>query len=443
MITPNKDIILFFLNIYIIYFLHNRPEFLIYVRDFLHIILFKIYSQNYFLVEFIFGRDLNNNEDVLEEDVVASTNGEPVTNDNIIKYENKYLKEIRLLNKEFVFKAEEEQERNDIFLATLQELNEKLLEEIRQVKSKIDKNKLLITNYELKKEDYCVFNEECESGKDRKHGKDQSGEDDGSEYDESEYDESGDDESVNRDKKEEKMKELIYENECLEKEYNKLFRVYEDQKGIKEEANIISRKYIINKQLEKLKNCYVMEKTPLGNVLMIYNIQKNSFSYYSDNSIPYRYLETVARKYIKTFNCRPIFVDMEEELKLAEERWEKERIEKEEKEKEKENKEKERENKESEPKKKKNVFAKFKSYNKDTSATAKSMVAPPKNSIPNTQLTKEQENEKILLKEKANCYTYEGKFANFSFLKKVDRKIVNKKYGLSFADFKKIKKDIK
>jgi hypothetical protein len=44
----------------------------------------------------------------------------------------------------------------------------------------------------------------------------------------------------------------------------------------------------------------------------------------------------------------------------------------------------------------------------------------------------------ILLKDKANRYTYEGKFANFSFLKKVDRKAVNKKFAMTFADFKKM-----
>jgi hypothetical protein len=99
---------------------------------------------------------------------------------------------------------EEEQERNDIFLATLQELNEKLLEEIRQVKSKIDKNKLLIANYDLKKEDYCVFNEECESGRDREDEKDESGDDESI---------NGDDESINEDTKEKEMQgvRLIYQ----------------------------------------------------------------------------------------------------------------------------------------------------------------------------------------------------------------------------------------
>jgi len=122
-------------------------------------------------------------------------------------------------------------------------------------------------------------------------------------------------------------------------------------------------------------------------------------------------------------------VDMEEELLFAEKRWEKERKEKEE----------EKKEIQSNIPEKKNVFAKFKSYNKEGINGRVHVGVPPKNSIPNT---KEQENEKILLKEKANRYTYEGKLVNFSFLKKVDRKVVDKKYNLSFADFKKIHKTI-
>jgi len=37
----------------------------------------------------------------------------------------------------------------------------------------------------------------------------------------------------------------------------------------------------------------------------------------------------------------------------------------------------------------------------------------------------------------------EGKFANFSFTKKVDRKIVDKKFGMTFADFKKMQMEMK
>jgi hypothetical protein len=197
-----------------------------------------------------------------------------------------------------------------------------------------------------------------------------------------------------------------------------------------------ARQHIINKRLDKLINCYVMEKTPIGNVIMIYQKDKESFKYYSDCNIPYRYLEVVSRKYVKLFNCRPIFVDMEEELRLFEEKWEKEQEFK--KIKEEEDKKEEEQKKENKIEPKKNVFAKFKSYNKDAGAKI-SMAPPPKNSI-TKNVAENKENEKILLKERANRYTYEGKFANFNFLQKVERKVFNKKLGLTFADFKKMKK---
>ena len=60
------------------------------------------------------------------------------------------------------------------------------------------------------------------------------------------------------------------------------------------------------------------------------------------------------------------------------------------------------------------------------------------NSIPNKNSVETKENEKILLKERANRYTYEGKFANFTFLQRIERKVFNKKLGISFADFKKM-----
>jgi hypothetical protein len=87
---------------------------------------------------------------------------------------------------------------------------------------------------------------------------------------------------------------------------------------------------------------------------------------------------------------------------------------------------------------KKNVFAKFKNYNKE-SGTGKVNrgAAPPKNSIPNNNSVKKAD-EKTILKENANRYTCEGKIANFSFLKKPDRKVIDKKYAMTFADYKKL-----
>ena len=196
--------------------------------------------------------------------------------------------------------------------------------------------------------------------------------------------------------------------------------------GDADKAEEKANKFIFEHRLEKLTNCYVMEYTPLGNVIMIYDKERETFKFYSDTTIPYRYLEVVGRKYAKQFGCKQIFIDMEEELKISEEKKEREQMEKEEK--------KEESIKNQIPnEQKKNVFAKFKSYNKEAGTGHVNIAPPPKNSIPN----KLQENERSVLKERSNRYTYEGKFANFSFIKKIDRKTVDKKYAMSFADFKK------
>ena len=187
-----------------------------------------------------------------------------------------------------------------------------------------------------------------------------------------------------------------------------------------------ARQNVIQARLAHLTNSYVMEKTPVGNVIMMYQHEKGSFLYYSDSNVPYRYLEVVARKYVKMFDCRPLYVDMEEELRLVEE----ERVRK--------------ADALALVKKmdaavapvpaKKSVFAQFKKYNKEAGSKI-AMVAPPKNSIPTKNVTEDK--GVASLKERANRYTYEGKFANFNFLKKVEKKVFNKKLGLSFADFKK------
>ena len=203
-----------------------------------------------------------------------------------------------------------------------------------------------------------------------------------------------------------------------------------------EESRVKAKNYLVNQRLDKLMNSFVLDNTPLGNVIMTYNNNKEVFEYYSDNSIPYRFLESVARKYVITYFCRPLYVDMEEELKESE----KKRLEKENEEKLQKEKEKEELNNKAIIPIKKSVFAKFKSYNKEGGSGGKISVgaAPPKNSIPNSNLNTNTNNEnKFLLKEKTNRYNYQGKIANFSMIKKINKKDVNKKYAMTFAEFKK------
>lgn len=164
---------------------------------------------------------------------------------------------------------------------------------------------------------------------------------------------------------------------------------------------------------DNLLNCFVIETTPIGNVLMNYNSKKETFDYFSDMSIPYRYLLVVCRKYVMQFNCVSLYVKSEI---------------------------KELVNNESDKKKnsvdpvKKNVFAKFKNYNVDSKVPLAGP-GPPKNSIPQPA----QQTGPVLLKDRINRFSYQGKFNNFSILKKIDRKLVDKKFAMTFAEFKKLK----
>ena len=133
------------------------------------------------------------------------------------------------------------------------------------------------------------------------------------------------------------------------------------------------------------------------------------------------------------FQCKELYIDMEKELKDYEEKWN-------EKKKEKEN---ETKNEEKIPSdKKKNVFANFKSYNKDAGNGRVNNVPLPKNNI-NTNRNTSQESDKIILKEKSNHYTCLGRFSNFNMLQPIHKKKLNKNYEINFAEFKKIQENKK
>jgi hypothetical protein len=194
-----------------------------------------------------------------------------------------------------------------------------------------------------------------------------------------------------------------------------------------EEITKKAEEHVMNKRWERLMNSYVLENTPLGNVLMRYNVNTEVFEFYSDSTIPYRYLEAVARKYVLTNNCIPLYIDMEETLKESEQKM----LDQEAKDKQ------EKENNSEKKDTKKSVFANLKDYNKPSFSSSVKNIPPPKNSVSNIRIDNTNEDKKVLLKEKANRYSYQGKIANCNFIKKVDKKLVNKRYGLSFADFKK------
>lgn len=218
----------------------------------------------------------------------------------------------------------------------------------------------------------------------------------------------------------------------IDKEIEKEVNVKKYEEKYIEEFKNLKDKEIEKEVLENLKNNYILEYTPLGNVMMSYDIERETYIYYSDNSIPYKYLEVVARGYVIKNDCKCLFVDIEEELekskKKIEEKLEKEKIEKEQLEKYK------LENNGCNQEEKRDVFVKFKSYNKNNTKTIVSI--PDKK---NTGSTKKQEDNNIyILKEKANRYTCVGRFSGCNILKKIDKKIVNSRLKMNYSDFKKM-----
>ena len=202
-----------------------------------------------------------------------------------------------------------------------------------------------------------------------------------------------------------------------------------------------AKEAIINSKLDGYINNYILETTPIGNVYMRYNNNKKSFEYFSNSTIPYRYLETISRKYVMTYWCKPLFIDLAEELKKAKEKHEEENKNKKDKD----------TNTDNNSKKDKSLNMgpnKFKKYTKDVQQNRPSknrvqsdFVLPPqiKANLPNISATSGDEH---LLKACSNRYTWEGRIANLSLLKKVDKKLVDKKMAMSFADFKLLRQNV-
>ena len=70
---------------------------------------------------------------------------------------------------------------------------------------------------------------------------------------------------------------------------------------LKDESNELERVW---------KTRLLYESTPRGPVIMYYDIFKQGFAYYSDQSgIPYSLLNAVAMKYVVTYFCRDLFFD--------------------------------------------------------------------------------------------------------------------------------------
>ena len=66
------------------------------------------------------------------------------------------------------------------------------------------------------------------------------------------------------------------------------------------------------------RNRHVRETTPQGDVIMAYDAGRQVFCYYCDKrSVQFKYLESVARKYVVEHGCKRLYIDFREELTKA------------------------------------------------------------------------------------------------------------------------------
>ena len=367
-------------------------------------ILNNVHLYNPTIIHFYESYDL---ESELNSDTDSDTDSkkEEVVKKEEEKYEDKYLRKFKEFSNDFFLTDEEKLQIEKEFQKLKDEQVKSYTQKYNEIENKLDKISRIIpfeNENALDKENLVVLNSFLEY------------------FDlTDEYME--DPENVDID---EYLESLRSDKNKLQEEYNLLSQNELTNDKLYEKAT----ENIIQKKLDNNINNYIIECTPLGNVFMRYNNDKKSFEYFSNNSIPYRYLEPVGRKYVMTFYCKPIFIDLEEELKKAEERID---------------------NNKNESKQKQDNQSKFKKYNNQDTLKQQlipkrkqnNFVLPPqiKANLPNVN----QQSEKQLLKENANRYTWEGRLSTFNPLKKIDKKLVDKKLSLSFSDFKRLQQNKK
>ena len=177
-----------------------------------------------------------------------------------------------------------------------------------------------------------------------------------------------------------------------------------------------------NKEKKDYYQLFIEEDTPNGKVGLRYNTFTESFWWWSNSkSIPFKYLETVSRKYVIDNDCLDIYVDIRDELQKGIEKAN-------------ESKKKDETNEQQE-KNMQRVYAKFRKYNQKAS-----------------RILGGQSGAYPVLKERCNRYTYRGNMKDYEKAKeanlpddkidvnldKVLKPTENKLENLTFTEWKKI-----
>lgn len=170
---------------------------------------------------------------------------------------------------------------------------------------------------------------------------------------------------------------------------------------------------LTEEKLNSLKNNIIMEFTPLGNVILFYDNEKKAFNYYSDKVIPYRYLDVCSRKYVLTYFCKEIYIDLKNEIKLGIDKQSASLL-----------------SPEINPiqpptiEVKRGPFAKFKNYGLEKPLIPKKRVSNRiVSKYAKTNLEQPILGGLMVLKERVNKYVYMGKLSGYNFLKTSQKKL--------------------
>jgi len=71
---------------------------------------------------------------------------------------------------------------------------------------------------------------------------------------------------------------------------------------------------VVEETEENKKYKRVEEMTPEGHVYMTYDEPSNTFFYWSEKAIAYKYLDVVARKFVIVYNCKEVYVNLFREI---------------------------------------------------------------------------------------------------------------------------------
>ena len=177
---------------------------------------------------------------------------------------------------------------------------------------------------------------------------------------------------------------------------------------------------------EKYQNMMVMDQTPMGNVMIRYNVMKDCFDYWSNTkNVKYEFLQTITRKFVLTFDCVSLYKDRMKNIHLMEEEIERAIREKEEAERE-----------EIERKKK---------AEQDGSVEDEGEGGEEEDSDDDLFVKKKEDPKQVKEREhrehfdiECNKYVYCGKIQDFFEETKEVKVIQNENVKLTFDDFKKI-----